>query len=194
MATREYSLEKGRSDYLTPESIYRPILRFIGVESFWIDVCCSDYNIPSFLYITSRCFYHVDREGYVYPQFNESGPVDGSTYDWHGHCWMNPPYDQLGKWIKKAYEESQNSAEVWCIFPNRTETAYFHKYILNNPNCFRVILQKNKDLGFLHPETKEFMGQYKNPLCICYFGKNAKEYAKRWSVEQPIKGCVAIGV
>lgn len=173
--SRTYSLEKGRSDYLTPAWIEQAIRKFSGREFFDMDVCCSEMNIPAKMNLDLTF-------------------VDGLQAFWYGLCWMNPPYDELGKWIKKAYEESQKGAEVWCVFPNRTETAYFHRYILTNPNCFRVILQKNKDLGFLHPETKEFVGQYKNPLCICYFGKNAKEYAQRWSIEQPIKGCVAIGV
>lgn len=32
---------------------------------------------------------------------------DGLKQKWNGSCWMNPPYGrEIGKWIKKAYEES----------------------------------------------------------------------------------------
>jgi len=44
--------------------------------------------------------------------------------------WMNPPYGrEIGKWIKKAYEESQLGATVVCLLPARTDTAWFWDYI-----------------------------------------------------------------
>jgi site-specific DNA-methyltransferase (adenine-specific) len=45
---------------------------------------------------------------------------------------MNPPYGrQIGKWVKKAYEESRNDADiVVCLLPSRTDTKWFQDYIL----------------------------------------------------------------
>lgn len=56
--------------------------------------------------------------------------VDGLSKRWEGVCWMNPPYGELGKWIRKAYEESLKGSTVVCLVPARTETNYFHDYCL----------------------------------------------------------------
>ena len=44
----------------------------------------------------------------------------------------NPPYGRtIGLWVKKAYEESQKSNTlVVLLLPARTDTKYFHDYIL----------------------------------------------------------------
>ena len=43
---------------------------------------------------------------------------------------MNPPYGrEIGKWIKKAYEEYEKGAIVVCLIPARTDTRYWHDYI-----------------------------------------------------------------
>jgi len=59
--------------------------------------------------------------------------IDGLTQNWHvwnKPCWMNPPYGrEIGKWVKKAYEESQKGCTVVCLLPARTDTKWFHEYI-----------------------------------------------------------------
>lgn len=56
---------------------------------------------------------------------------DGLNQAWEGTCYMNPPYGrQIGKWIRKAYEESQKGATVVCLIPARTDTAYWHDYVM----------------------------------------------------------------
>jgi phage N-6-adenine-methyltransferase len=51
---------------------------------------------------------------------------DGLTQEWRGVCWMNPPYSQLGKWVKKAYESAKAGATVVALLP--TDSAWFHDY------------------------------------------------------------------
>lgn len=56
---------------------------------------------------------------------------DALTSDWQGICWMNPPYGrEIGKWVKKAYEESLKGATVVCLIPSRTDTAWWHDYAM----------------------------------------------------------------
>ena len=44
----------------------------------------------------------------------------------------NPPYSQIKSWVKKAYEESfKPGTIVVLLIPARTDTKYFHDYILN---------------------------------------------------------------
>jgi len=170
--------------YLTPEFIYKPIMTFENIERFDFDVCCSEPNIPAFYHITIY-------GGYYYKNSNQLQDRDcGLKTKWLYTCWMNPPFNEADKWVKKAYKESQGGAQVWAILPLRPETVYFRDYIFNNPDCFWVSLTKNKNLGFLHPETKQFMGQFAKPLCLVYFGKGAKEKAIRWASENPIPGVV----
>lgn len=41
---------------------------------------------------------------------------DGLSKEWHGTCWMNPPYGrQIGAWVKKAYETSVSSGGGSCM-------------------------------------------------------------------------------
>jgi phage N-6-adenine-methyltransferase len=56
---------------------------------------------------------------------------DGLQQNWTGICWMNPPYGrEIGKWLKKAYESSINGATVVCLIPARTDTAWWHDYVM----------------------------------------------------------------
>ena len=51
-----------------------------------------------------------------------------------GGCrvFCNPPYSQIGKWVEKAYHEGhQDGTIVVLLIPARTDTKYFHDYILN---------------------------------------------------------------
>lgn len=78
--------------------------------NFDLDVCAIPEN--------AKC------ENYFTPD------VDGLEQEWKGVCWMNPPYGrEIGKWIKKAFEESLKGSTVVCLLPSRTDTRWFHHYI-----------------------------------------------------------------
>lgn len=57
---------------------------------------------------------------------------DGLKQEWRGICWMNPPYGrEIGKRVQKAYESTRaNGATVVCLLPSRSDTAWFHDYVL----------------------------------------------------------------
>jgi len=58
---------------------------------------------------------------------------NGLLQNWSDEIvWLNPPYGrEIGKWIEKAYLESQKGATVVCLIPARTDTKYFHDF------CFK---------------------------------------------------------
>lgn len=64
--------------------------------------------------------------------------TDGLTKPWNiagggGAVFCNPPYGrEIGKWVRKAYEEAQSGATVVLLIPARTDTSYFHDYILGH--------------------------------------------------------------
>ena len=66
---------------------------------------------------------------------------DGLTQDWGGHtAFVNPPYGrQIGKWVKKCYEESHKpNTTVVMLIPSRTDTKYWHRYVMKASEIFFV--------------------------------------------------------
>ena len=43
---------------------------------------------------------------------------------------LNPPYSKIAAFMKKAYEESLKGAIVVCLIPCRTDTRYWHDYVM----------------------------------------------------------------
>lgn len=62
---------------------------------------------------------------------------DGLAVKWLGKCWMNPPYGRvIGKWLKKA---SEAKALVVCLVPARTDTSYWHDYVIPRAKTIRFL-------------------------------------------------------
>lgn len=56
---------------------------------------------------------------------------DGLLQDWFGVAWCNPPYgNRIGDWVEKAYRESFNGVTTVLLLPVRTDTRWFHSWIL----------------------------------------------------------------
>lgn len=59
---------------------------------------------------------------------------DGLNQEWQPcwSIWMNPTYDKsIGQWLKKAYEASQNGADVVCLIQGRScDTKWWHDYVM----------------------------------------------------------------
>jgi hypothetical protein len=88
------------------------------------------------------------------------------SFDWRAFNWCNPPFNECRKWIAKAYLESQKGNKTALLIPVRTETAYWHEYILFNPDVKIEWLRKG--YKFLNRDNEE-MGVFKNALAIVYF-------------------------
>lgn len=57
---------------------------------------------------------------------------DGLKQSWNvgGSVYCNPPYGrEIGKWVKKAFEEARSGYPIVLLIPARTDTTYFHDYI-----------------------------------------------------------------
>lgn len=92
-----------------------PIEFFLGLDyefHFELDVCASAGNAKVSTYYTRD--------------------DDGLAQDWAPRmCWMNPPYGStIGRWCEKAWLESQLGATVVGLLPARTDTAWWHAYVL----------------------------------------------------------------
>jgi len=59
------------------------------------------------------------------PKFN------GLEIEWKERNFVNPPYGrEIGKRIKKGFEEAQKGKLVVFLIPSRTDTTYWHNYIM----------------------------------------------------------------
>jgi phage N-6-adenine-methyltransferase len=56
--------------------------------------------------------------------------TDALNQPWDGVVWLNPPYSAAAQFIKKAYEASLTGAVVVCLIPSRTDTKYWHDYVM----------------------------------------------------------------
>jgi phage N-6-adenine-methyltransferase len=114
-----------KQDWETPDEIYCPLDKEFG---FTLDVCADSYN--------HKCNSYFDEK------------VNGLLQDWEGVCWMNPPFGEQGKWVKKAYEESSFGVTVVCLLPARTNTNWWHDYCMKGE--IRFIRGRPKFKGAKH--------------------------------------------
>ena len=66
---------------------------------------------------------------------------DGLSKDWGGFTsFINPPYGRgIENWIKKGYEESRKEGtRVVMLIPSRTDTKYWHQYIMKADEVYFV--------------------------------------------------------
>jgi len=95
-------------DWSTPQGFFDELNAEFGFE---LDVCATSDSAKC-----ARFF---------------SPKEDGLHQRWQGVCWMNPPYGRaIGLWVKKAFDSSRDGATVVCLVPARTDTAWWHEYVL----------------------------------------------------------------
>jgi len=99
-----------RDNWETPQNFFDKLNEEFG---FTLDVCAEDN--------TAKCEKYYTKKD------------DAFTKEWKGVCWMNPPYGRgIGVWLKKAYETSQNGSTIVCLIPSRTDTKWWHDYIMKS--------------------------------------------------------------
>lgn len=82
-----------------------------AIYNFTLDVCATDDNAKCKKYFTKN--------------------DDGLNKEWHGVCWMNPPYGrEIKQWMHKAYKESLKGVTIVCLVPARTDTVWWHEYAM----------------------------------------------------------------
>ena len=53
---------------------------------------------------------------------------------------MNPPYGrQISLWVKKALDSARGGATVVCLLPSRTDTQWWHSYVIAHAAEVRFI-------------------------------------------------------
>src|SRR5262245_38193793 len=93
-------------EWATPRDLFARLDAEFG---FTLDPCATPENA------TCGNFYTKEEDGLVKP--------------WYGHVFRNPPYGAtIGRWMEKAWRESQRGALVVCLVPVRTDTAWWHNF------------------------------------------------------------------
>lgn len=56
---------------------------------------------------------------------------NGLNQDWTGNVFVNPPYGRgIDRWVEKAYLEAQKGAVIVCLLPARTDTIWWHRWVM----------------------------------------------------------------
>lgn len=127
-------------EYATPWDLFN---KLNDEFNFTLDVCANKINHKCEKYYTEE--------------------QNSLLMEWHGVCWMNPPYKDMKKWVIKAYNESRkNNTTVVCLIPARTNTNWWHKYCMKGE--IRFIKGRPKFEGCIHGLPQ--------PLDIVIFNKN----------------------
>lgn len=76
--------------------------------------------------------------------------------EWHGRCWLNPPYGEknyrISDWVKKCFEEVYSYERcdiVVILIPARTNTKWWNNYIMKAQEV-RFILGRPKFGNAIH--------------------------------------------
>jgi phage N-6-adenine-methyltransferase len=100
------------------------------------------WETPQWLFDQLDAVYNFDHDVCALPENTKCArfftpELDGLSQTWEGLCWMNPPYGrEIGRWVRKAYESAQDGATVVCLLPARTDTAWWHDYVMRGSVTF----------------------------------------------------------
>lgn len=66
---------------------------------------------------------------------------DGLSKSWKNETvFVNPPYGKIKDWVKKSHDESiNNGAVVVMLIPARTDTRYWHDYIMEEADSIYFV-------------------------------------------------------
>ena len=85
-----------------------------------------DWQTPQALYQELDKEFHFDHDPCPYP-----ASLDGLVMPWGKRNFVNPPYGrEVGKWVKRGWEIAQEGALVVMLLAARTDTRWFHDYVL----------------------------------------------------------------
>ena len=106
--------DRKKTVYETPPEIFEPL---DAEFKFDLDVCAIAENAKCDIFFS--------------PEDN------GLERAWKGTCWMNPPFGrEMKNWVKKAYLEWKNGCTVVALLPARTNTAWWHDWVMKGEQRF----------------------------------------------------------
>jgi phage N-6-adenine-methyltransferase len=157
-------------EWATPQEVFDAMNDKYGFE---LDVCATHENAKCEIYYTKE--------------------DDALSKEWSPSvCWMNPPYGRdMGKWIEKAWTESQKGATVVCLVPARTDVKWWHEWAMRGKIEFhrgRMKFCKIDGTRLAHKGPAVMEGRKK--------AQNTAPFATAFVIFEPpnaeIRGCKAV--
>lgn len=172
-----------RDAYRTPPAVFA----YMDAEfDFQLDVAASRHN--------ALC------ENYIDESLNALGDCDWLPDPDNGigagnYVWCNPPYSDIGPWVKKAAEQSkQNGVGVVMLVMSDPSVGWF-KAAIDTCQEVRFVTSSFEDKGgrlaFLDPETdKPVSGNNKGSMFLIWhpFGRTSVQYSHIERDEMLAKG------
>ena len=124
--TRATLMSSANPNWRTPPEIFDPLNR---EYHFNLDAAASDDNHLCPVYWTEA--------------------DDALKQPWTGRVWLNPPYGRgIDRWYAKAVKETQqgNADVVVLLVPARTDTSYWHDYVMSYAARVRLVRGRIKFL------------------------------------------------
>lgn len=94
-----------------------------------------EWNTPEALLKQLQTEFHFDDDP------AQPGQIDAMFRSWGKRVYINPPYGpEIGHWLNKGLLSLENGSEL-CVFllPARTDTKWFHDFVLPNATEIRFI-------------------------------------------------------
>lgn len=121
---------------------------------FSVDVCADETN--------KKCDRYYSKE------------ENGLKQQWNGVCWMNPPYGRsIGQWMEKAVKSMlEGGAVVVCLIPARTDTKWWHKWVMPYASEIRFLAGRlkfgNAETSAPFPSAIVIYRQERTPVIKAY--------------------------
>lgn len=129
-----------RDDWATPKSLVTFMSRYYYAtikHEVFLDVCGTATNAKAEHYISLEngddALDPILRWDIIMENINDlhAARGDGAEGMSRAMAWMNPPYGRgIGEWVQKAYETGRAGHPVLALLPSRTDTAWWHDYVL----------------------------------------------------------------
>jgi len=117
--TQQTMFSSKTGNWATPQEFFDKLSWRFG--PFDLDPCASPHNTKCSNFFTEA--------------------ENGLTKDWgESTVFVNPPYGRgIDKWIEKAYNEAKKlDTKVVMLIPARTDTKYWHKYVMKASEIYFV--------------------------------------------------------
>jgi len=108
--TQRTMFSSATDNWATPQHFFDALERMYG--KFDLDPCASADN--------AKCQRYFTKDD------------NGLAQHWSGNVFCNPPYGRvIGDWVEKSYRMATGSTTVVMLIPARTDTKYWHDYVMN---------------------------------------------------------------
>jgi len=135
--TQKLMFSSKSNEWETPQELFDNLNKHY---KFTLDPCCTIESAKCQKYYTNK--------------------DDGLSQSWSGErVFVNPPYGDIKSWVKKAHDElKQNGVTTVMLIPARTDTKYWHDYIMKAAT--RIFFVKGR-LKFKNKVIADYTGKSK---------------------------------